>query len=95
MNEHYITWNEKEQKAYMANWLRGLLKTNVVNISFVKKDGSTRMMNATLMPEKLASSKEEGTSKESNDYIRVTDIELNEWRTIRVDSITEIKFTLE
>ena len=52
-------------------------------------------MKATLMPDKLASLKEEGTSKENNDYIRVTDIELNEWRTIRVNSITEIKFTLE
>ena len=95
MDAHHISWNKEDQNAYMANWLRGLLKTNVVNISFVKKDGSTRIMKATLMPEKLASVKEESTSKENNDYIRVTDIELNEWRTIRVNSITEIKFTLE
>ena len=65
-----------------------------MDLTFVKKDGTIRKMRATLQEDLIATTK--GTGKvENNETIAVTDVDINEWRSIRYNSINEIKFTLE
>jgi hypothetical protein len=83
--------NEKEK-----NWLRHLLKDEIVTLTFTKKDGSERIMKCTLN-EQHTPKIEEGVvtnRKKSDDAQAVFDIEANGWRSFRWDSIQKIEFSL-
>jgi hypothetical protein len=78
------------------DWLRGLLKTNTVELVFTKKDGSIREMKCTLREDKIPDSvKPKSSSKTQNtDSIAVFDLVKQEWRSFRFDSITTLAFNL-
>jgi len=85
-------WNEMELDE-LRKWLTGVLKEEVVTIKFTKKDGTDRVIKATLHDRLVANTN--GTGKKENaGVISVTDVEIDEWRTIRLDSIKEISFEL-
>jgi len=89
-------WNELE-KDELRKWLIGLLKEHTVELKFEKKDGSIRDMIATLK-EDLVIAYEKKTDKEkvvNEDILPVFDIDKQEWRSFRLDSIKEIKFDLK
>jgi hypothetical protein len=70
------------------------LKHNVVNVTFTKVDGSTRNMRCTLkdtfLPEQFRG---KGTVlTEGSNVLRVFDLDLNEWRSFRVDSVTNLGY---
>lgn len=82
------------ERNQFKEWLGGLLRDGIVNLTFVKKDGTIREMRATLKEDLVASTS--GTGKKVNeDLIAVTDVDINEWRSVRYDSIKEIVFSLE
>ena len=70
-------------------WLINLLHDGVISVAFVKKDGSDREMactlNEDLIPNELAP-KGDSRSKPT-ESIAVFDVEKNEWRSFRWDSI--------
>ena len=86
----------------MKQWLLGALKGGVVDITFTKVDGSTRLMKSTLNSEllpkieviPLAEGEEppapKAPRKENPSVFRVFDIEINEFRTVTWDKITNI-----
>ena len=85
-------WNEMELDE-LRKWLTGVLREEVVTIKFTKKDGTDRVMKATLHDRLVANTN--GTGKKENaGVISVTDVELDQWRSIRLDSIKEISFEL-
>lgn len=90
----YSSANEEEQKLF-RDWLRGVLRTETVHLTFTKKDGTIRNMKCTLSESKLpkADQGKEGR-KENDSSIPVFDLEKNEWRAFRFDSVKQIKFTL-
>lgn len=79
--------------------LKGMLHGNEeVTIKFTKKDGSDRTMLCTLneqkIPfEKLPKVKEDGSPATifTTDAARVFDVEKQEWRSFRFDSIKSVK----
>ena len=73
----YKTTNPEEQKIF-REWLQDLLKTEIICLTFRKKDDTIREMKCTLI----------------DDVISVFDLEKNEWRSCRYDSINQINFTL-
>jgi len=79
---------------FSKNWLKKLLETEIVTIKFTKRDGSIREMKATRRPDLIASVKNTETKVNEN-ILKITDTEIKEWRSIRFDSIMEIKFNLE
>lgn len=85
-------WNEMELDE-LRKWLTGVLKEEVVTIKFTKKDGTDRVMKATLHDRLVANTNGSG-KKENAGVISVTDVELDQWRSIRLDSIKEISFEL-
>jgi tRNA A37 threonylcarbamoyladenosine dehydratase len=64
--------------------IQDTLKTNIVNISFTKVDGTARTMKATLKPEMLPETK--GNGKINDDVVTVFSIEDQGWRSFRKDS---------
>jgi hypothetical protein len=79
-------------------WLRELLRERVVGVVFTKKDGTERVMQATLsenlIPETQNSEKSATTRKKSDEALAVWDIEAEGWRSFRWDSVKTINFSL-
>ena len=77
-------------------WLRELLKTQEAKISFTKKDGTEREMRCTLAESKIPTEKLPKNSKKSksDDALAVFDVEKNDWRSFRFDSVTKIEFEI-
>jgi hypothetical protein len=77
-------------------WLRGVLKMHETTVTFTKKDGTERKMICTLAESKIPSEKTpKNTGKaKSEDAIAVFDIEKQDWRSFRWDSVTRVDFTL-
>jgi hypothetical protein len=77
------------------DYLLDLLQNNLCRIVFTKvSDGSKRIMYASLstqyLPE-VAEGKEKVQKAASDAVIRVFDVEVQEWRSFRVDSLSSIK----
>ena len=70
------------------------LKMEIVNIEFMKKDGTRRKMTCTLMPEMLPDQidlEEHVQSKAYNpDILAVFDTDKDGWRSFRWDSLLSV-----
>jgi hypothetical protein len=87
-----------EERNQFRNWLKGVMQTEIVNLTFRKTDGTLRNMKCTLLPkylpETVAVVEDKPKRKMSEEALAVFDLEKNEWRSFRYDSVTEIKFTM-
>lgn len=81
---------------FEKNWFRTLLKETPITIYFQKKDGSERKMICTLSENKIPEEKlPKNTGKAQSDEAQaVFDIEKQEWRSFRWDSMKKFEFTL-
>lgn len=96
VTETWYTKADEQERQNFRDRLRGLLKDGVVRINFIKKDGTTRDMQCTLngniVPE--YENKTDGSKKKNDEVLSVFDIEKNSWRSMRYESIREIRFIL-
>ena len=71
-----------------------ILKTCGAQVKFTKVDGTERIMTCTLQPSKLPAYDSESKRKkaENPDVISVWNIDLQEWRSFRVDSVSRIVY---
>ena len=78
------------------DWLKSMLKSQEVTISFTKKDGTERKMLCTLSESKIPTEKApKNTGKaKSEDALAVFDVEKQDWRSFRWDSVTRVEFSL-
>lgn len=74
--------------------LKDSLSNSVLNIDFIKKDGTERKMKCTLRSDLLPKKLEEFTStnkrKESLNSIAVFDLEIQDWRSIIIENIVSV-----
>ena len=70
--------------------LKSKLTNGEVNLTFTKKDGTIRFMKCTLQESVLPPAPEESKRKPNPEVLSVWDLEKNAWRSVRIDSITEI-----
>jgi hypothetical protein len=91
----YRTAIPEEQELY-RDWLQGVLKMHTVDLTFRKKDDTIREMKCTLIESMLPviEKKTDRVRKENNDALSVFDLEKNEWRSFRYDSIEAVSFNL-
>jgi hypothetical protein len=79
-------------------WLKDLLHERVVGVTFTKKDGTERVMQATLsenfIPEATNTENSATTRKKSDEALAVWDVEAQGWRSFRWDSIKSVNFSL-
>lgn len=68
--------------------LREQLKDHIVEVKFTKANGELRTMRSTLKEDFIPTLKG-GMSTASEDVLTVVDVDKNEWRRFRTDSIVE------
>ena len=90
MSDKKFIFDTKDKK----DWLIGLLKSEIVELTFTKKDGTERVMQCTLQESSIPeTAKPKGSNRAvSDESLRVFDTEKNEWRSFRWDSIKSVKF---
>jgi len=93
-----MSLNETELTLF-KKWLRGMLRSNEVVVTFTKKDGTERVMKCTTNPTyvmfkdpAILESKKE--RKVNEDVMPVYDIEAGHWKSFRWDSIKQVRFEL-
>lgn len=91
----YSKMDEKDQKKF-RKWIKGVLQRETATLTFQKKDGTMRVMKASLRESDFPvyEKKTESVRKQNDEVLSVVDLELNEWRSFRFDSIEKIEFTL-
>jgi len=94
-----MSLNKDDMKKFKT-WIRGLLKTEEITVTFIKKDGSERVMRCTTNPTyimfkdpAIMESKKE--RKSNNEVLPVYDIEADAWRSFRYDSIKKVSIILK
>lgn len=89
MSEEKNTFDDKKAR----DWLRGVLLFGNALIEFTKKDGTTRKMLCTLNENVIPRDKApKNTGRAKNDEVlAVYDLDKQEWRSFRYDSITRIR----
>ena len=68
-----------------------LLKTKEVTVVFKKVSGDLREMHCTLKEEVLPKIKGTSVRKRNEEVLPVWDLDKEEWRSFRLDSIIEVK----
>lgn len=73
--------------------IRETLKENVAMVTFTKKDGTERVMKATLKEEFLpaSTSTTESARKVNPEVLPVFDLDNNAWRSFRLDSVKNVE----
>ena len=66
-------------------------RSGIINVRFTKVNGEERDMKCTLLSEYLPNQQEmDFTEVDSKDYLAVWDVEVNGWRSFRVESVSEV-----
>lgn len=80
--------NTEERFSYLLD----LLQNNLVEVTFTKVNGESRTMPCTLVADRLPTVKvtEGKERKRSNESISVWCTDKNEWRSFRVDNVTNV-----
>jgi hypothetical protein len=81
----------QEEDSWRNEFLKSNLQTAILNVAFIKKDGTQRQMRCTLRADLLPSQTdlEEALQKKTPnpDVLAVWDLEADGWRSFRYDSI--------
>ena len=85
----------KEELLELKKWLDAMLKIEKVTVTFIKQDGSERVMKCTNNPIYIQNENYAVIENNSNVVCTVYDIEINDWRSFHYDSIKRIEFSLE
>lgn len=89
-------WTDKDWDK-VTKWLSSVLKSNVVTVTFTKKDGTDRVMKCTLNPDILppATLVENKKERKVNDSVMsVYDTEVQGWRSFTIKSIKHISLEI-
>ena len=89
-------WTDKQWTKFRT-WLVSMLKMGPVTVTFLKKDGSERVMNCTLEADKLPpiEIKEDAKPKKENlDVVSVYDIDAKGWRSFILRNVTNVKIDI-
>jgi hypothetical protein len=89
-------WTDKDWNK-LDKWLRSVLKTETITITFTKKDGTDRVMNCTLNPDivpKIEVKEDAKPRKVSETTMRVFDTDIKEWRSFTIKSVKHLSLTI-
>jgi hypothetical protein len=82
---------DQNEASWRNEFLKSELFKNIVNVDFIKKDGTPRKLRCTLRPDLLPAQTdlEEAVQKKTPnpDVLAVWDLENEGWRSFRYDSI--------
>jgi hypothetical protein len=90
-------WTDVEWDNFSI-WLKAMLTSSEGVVTFIKSDGTERVMKCTLVANQLPKVEiKEGAKprKESTTSMRVFDTEKNEWRSFTIKKVKQVNFTIE
>jgi hypothetical protein len=90
-------WTDVEWDNFSI-WLKAMLTSSEGVVTFIKSDGTERVMKCTLVANQLPKVEiKEGAKprKESTTSMRVFDLEKNEWRSFTIKKVKQVNFTIE
>ena len=75
------------------NEIIDLARSNIILVTFTKKNGETRTMKCSLKDEYIVGWVKESTlvRKPNNDVLPVWDLDINGWRSFRIDSVKGVE----
>lgn len=82
MNQNFISMNKQE--------VVDLLAKETANILYRKKDGSERVIKATLQESVVPQTTGTNASAQKDTHVNVFDVEKSQWRTLIIDSIIHL-----
>ena len=85
--------SKHEDYEVSRKWLISLLESSPVEVTFIKRDGTERIMKCTLQEEYLPETVGD-IRKKNEDALAVYDLDMKDWRSFRWDSIKRINFTI-
>jgi hypothetical protein len=88
-------WSESDKTKFIE-WLRSHLVMGEMFVNFEKKDGTLREMRCTLkdVPEYERKTEGEAPRKKNEGVMSVFDLDKQEWRSFRIDSVRSVRFDL-
>lgn len=81
----------------LRDWLKSMLVTNIITVTFNKKDGTERVMRCTLKPTIIPAigiNENKKTKKVNQDTLAVFDVDQNGWRSFIIKAIKRIQVNL-
>lgn len=83
---------ERLEQEYCDEVLREL-RTGVIEVRFVKNDGSTRVMKCTLKTDLVVpyEKKTERVKEKNSDIVPVFDLDKQQWRSFNIKNLLEYK----
>lgn len=95
LDTKYSQMDKKDQKKF-REFIKGVLQNETATLTFQKKDGTMRVMKASLREEHMPvyEKKTERVRSENDEVLSVVDLEKKEWRSFRYDSIQKIEFSI-
>jgi hypothetical protein len=105
MSYDFSTWHDgwyaqasDDDRKLFREWLTNVIRNERVNIHFIKADGTGRWLHCSLHPDLIPAGKlqteQTSTRKRSEDALSVWDIDKQDWRSFRFDSVIEFSFNL-
>jgi hypothetical protein len=90
MTEYYESLNSLDRRGY----IKSMLKRDIMKVVFTKVDDTTREMYCTLQDEFVPEHKKyyfasEGSREKNMGTLSVFDLEKGDWRSFRIESITD------
>lgn len=89
-------WTDNDWTKF-TTWLKGMLKVSDAKVTFIKKDGTERVMRCTLDPKQLPEQPLTENKKErkvSADTMAVYDLEAQGWRSFTIKNIKRVEFSI-
>lgn len=79
-------------KAY-KEYLKSILSSNTMSVTFTKVDGTERTIECTLNPTLIQADKEAigGRHNENEETLAVYEVNLGEWRSFRVNNVLTLE----
>jgi hypothetical protein len=86
----------KYKMLYTKEQIRETARAGIISVKFTKKDGSLRSMRCSLQEKYLPPlmGDAETTTKDNPDVLAVWDIDVNGWRSFRIDSVMSMTISL-
>ena len=96
-NKNWYETAKQDDRLMFRAWIKSILRTQRMNVSFKKADGSIRQLHCSLHPELLPEvvvTENTQIKKENTEVLAVFDLDKQAWRSFRVDSIQDFSFNL-
>lgn len=97
IQENYYAQASEDERQQLREWVKGLLQSDKVTVTFTKSDGTARTMVCTTSEvhgAKYVVTEGSKARKPNPEVCVVWDCSINEWRSFRWDRLKQVEFNI-